>query len=69
VKYRAGTNCGFNAKTGNTGECDSSGVKKYQAAQGDLIKFRMNDTYGDFVMEESYAGYGALSFHNTHLLS
>ena len=55
VKARAAVRCGAN-NHGNTGECDQSGVAKYPAAAGDLIKFRMNGTYGDFVMEESYAG-------------
>ena len=54
VKYRDVSRCG--ASKHSTGECDQSGVRKYPAAQGDLVKFRMNGTYGDFVMEESYAG-------------
>ena len=53
VKYRHWPRCGASARNGNNGECDGSGVSKYPAAQGDLIKFRMNGTYGDFVMEES----------------
>ena len=34
VKYRHWPRCGVNAKSGNTGECDGSGVAKYPAAQG-----------------------------------
>lgn len=53
VKYRQWPRCSAGS---NHGECDGSGVRQYPAAQGDLIKFRMNGTAGDFVMEESYAG-------------
>eukprot|EP01047_Picozoa_sp_COSAG01_P052203 COSAG01_NODE_5467_length_4243_cov_50.334701_4_plen_468_part_00 len=38
------------------GNCEGSGVREFPAAQGDLIKFRINGTDGDWVMEASYAG-------------
>lgn len=47
--------CG-GAKNMGPGNCESSGVRDFPAAWGDLIKFRINGTGGDWVMEESYVG-------------